>query len=166
MEQKIKAPTVDLDTLFGGLTPIRKGGGHQSKSLRLKDNQGREYVMRALRKNALQYLQAVAFKDQYVEDQLDGTFTQDLLLDVFTGSHPYAPFTIGALSDAVGIYHTNPVLYYVPKQNAIEPFNDEFGDELYMIEERTDDGHGDKASFGFSNKLLSTDDFLKKDKKG
>ena len=162
---KIKAQTVDLDTLFGGLTPIRKGGGHQSKSLRLKDKQGREYVMRALRKNALQYLQAVAFKDQYVEDQLDETITQDLLLDVFTGSHPYAPFTIGTLSDAVGIFHTNPMLYYVPKQNAIGPFNNEFGDELYMIEERTSDGHGDKASFGFSNKLLSTDDFLKKIKK-
>ena len=52
---KVNAPTVSLDTLFGGLTPVRKGGGHQSKSLRLKDNEGREYVMRALRKNALQY---------------------------------------------------------------------------------------------------------------
>jgi hypothetical protein len=158
---EVKAPTVDLDTLFGGLTVIRKGGGHQSKSLRFKDKQGREYVMRALRKNAVQYLQAVAFKDQYVTGQFTNTYTEDLLLDVFAGSHPYAPFTIGKLSDAVGIYHTNPVLYYVPKQNALGHFANEFGDELYMIEERTDSGHGDKASFGFSNKLISTDDVLK-----
>jgi len=34
---KIAAPTVLLDTLFGGLTPVRKGGGHQSRSLRLED---------------------------------------------------------------------------------------------------------------------------------
>ncbi len=159
---KINAPTVNLDTLFGGLIPIRKGGGHQSKSLRLKDKEGKEYVMRALRKNAVQYLQAVAFKDQYIEGQFNDTYTEDLLLDVFTGSHPYAPFTIATLANAVGVYHTNPVLYYVPKQNAIGEFNDEFGDELYMIEERTSDGHGDKASFGFSNKILSTDDLLKK----
>nr|WP_308990965.1 metallophosphoesterase [Mariniflexile sp. KMM 9835] len=159
---EIKAPTVNLDTLFGGLTPIRKGGGHQSKSLRLKDKQGREYVMRALRKNAIQYLQAVAFKDQYIEGQFEDTYTEGLLQDIFTGSHPYAPFVVGPLADAVGIYHTNPVLYYVPKQNAIGQFNDEFGDELYMIEERTDDGHGDKASFGFSNTMISTDDLLKK----
>jgi hypothetical protein len=118
--------------------------------------------MRAIRKNAIQYLQAVAFKDQYIEGQFDDTYTQDLLLDVFTGSHPYAPFTIGTLSDAVGIYHTNPVLYYVPKQNALGHFTSEFGDELYMIEERTDSGHGDKVSFGFSNKMISTDDVLKK----
>ncbi|WP_422090244.1 metallophosphoesterase [Tenacibaculum ovolyticum] len=158
---KVTAPTVNLDTLFGGLRPVRKGGGNQSKSLRLRDKNGSEYVMRALRKNAVQYLQAVAFKDQYLNGQLDETYTEGLLLDAFTGSHPYAPFTIGALSDAVGIYHTNPVLYYVPKQNALGSFNSGFGDELYMIEERAASGHGDKASFGFSNKVISTDDLLK-----
>ena len=67
---EVNAPTVNLDTLFGGLKPIRKGGGHQSKSLRLEDKKGSEYVMRALRKNAVQYLQAVAFKDQYIFDNV------------------------------------------------------------------------------------------------
>ncbi|UAM97309.1 metallophosphoesterase [Polaribacter litorisediminis] len=157
---EVHAPTVNLDTLFGGLKPVRKGGGHQSKSLRLKDKKGREYVMRALRKNAVQYLQAVAFKDQYIEGQFDDTTTENLLSDVFTGSHPYAPFTIGKLSDAIGLYHTNPVLYYIPKQNSLRQFNDEFGDELYMIEERAASGHGDKASFGFSDTVISTDDLL------
>ncbi|SDR66687.1 Calcineurin-like phosphoesterase [Polaribacter sp. KT25b] len=157
---EVIAPTIDLDTLFGGLKPIRKGGGHQSKSLRLKDKKGREYVMRALRKNAVQYLQAVAFKDQYIEGQFDDTATENLLSDVFTGSHPYAPFTIGKLSDAIDLYHTNPVLYYVPKQPSLGQFNDDFGNELYMIEERTDSGHGDKASFGFSDTLVSTDELL------
>ena len=157
---EIKAPIVSLDTLFGGLKPMRKGGGHQSKSLRLKDKKGRQYVMRALRKNAVQYLQAVAFKDQYIEGQFDDTATENLLSDVFTGSHPYAPFAIGKLSDAIDLYHTNPTLYYIPKQNALRHFNDEFGDELYMIEERASSGHGDKASFGFSDTLISTDDML------
>ena len=156
----VKVPTVNLDTLFGGLTPIRKGGGHQSKSLRLEDEEGREYVMRALRKDAVQYLQAVAFKDQYIEGQFNDTYTEGLLLDVFTGAHPYAPFTIGTLASAVGVYHTNPVLYYIPKQNVLGQFNDEFGDELYMIEERAADGHGNNPSFGFSNEIISTNDML------
>ena len=158
---EVTAATVNLDTLFGGLKPVRKGGGHQSKSLRLKDSEGREYVMRALRKNAVQYLQAVAFKDQYIEGQFDDTYTEGLLQDIFTGSHPFAPFVIGILSDAVGVYHTNPVLYYIPKQNALGKYNSEFGNELYMIEERAASGHGNLESFGFSNKLISTDDLLK-----
>lgn len=159
---EVTAPTVDLDTIFGGLTVVRKGGGHQSKSLRMVNKEGKEYVMRALKKSAEIYLQAMAFKDQYVVGDFEGTYTEGLLLDFYTGSHPYAPFTIGKLSDAVGIYHTNPTLYYVPKQNAIKDFDDEFGDELYMIEERTDSGHGDQKSFGNSNTLISTDDLLKK----
>lgn len=158
---EVTVPTVNLDTLFGGLTPVRKGGGHQSSSVRLLDKDGREYVMRAIRKNALQYLQAVAFKDQYIEGKFKNTFVEALLLDVFTGAHPYAPFAIPTLSEAAGIFHTKPVLYYVPKQNALENFNEEFGNALYMIEERAGDGHGEKANFGFSDELISTDDLLK-----
>lgn len=159
---EVTAPTIDLDTIFGGLKVVRKGGGHQSKSLRMVNPEGKEYVMRALKKSAEIYLQAMVFKDQYVVGDFEDTSTEGLLEDFYTGSHPYAPFTIGKLSDAVGIYHTNPTLYYVPKQNAIGDYNDEFGDELYMIEERTDSGHGDQTSFGNANKLISTDDLLKK----
>jgi len=159
---KVNAPTVDLDTLFGGLSVVRKGGGNQSKSLRLKDKNGTQYVMRALRKQATQYLQATIFRDQYIEGQFEDTAVEDLILDVFAGAHPYAPFVVGPLSDAVGVYHTNPVLYFIPKQNALGSYNTEFGDELYMIEEHTSEGHGDKASFGFQDKLLSTDEMRKK----
>jgi len=157
---EVAAPTVDLDTLFGGLKPVRKGGGNQSKSLRLRHDSGREYVMRALRKRADLYLQAMVFQEQYLTDDLEGTFTVELLEDFYTGAHPYAPFTIGTLSDAVGLFHTNPVLYYIPKQNALGEFNEEFGDELYMIEEHAGDGHGNQKSFGYSDELKSTDDML------
>ncbi|WP_111708636.1 metallophosphoesterase [Lutibacter citreus] len=158
---KISAKTVNLDTLMGGLTPTRKGGGNQSRSIRLEDKNGKEYVMRALRKSATQYMQAVAFKNQYIEGQFDDTYAESLLLDIYTAAHPYAPFTIGTLADAIDIYHTNPKLYYIPKQNALKQFNNEFGNELYMIEERTTKGHSDLASFGYSKDLISTDDLLK-----
>ena len=157
---EVQVPTVNLDSLMGGLEPVKKGGGHQSKSLRLRAKDGREYVMRALRKSAELYLQSMAFQEQYVLEDLKETYTQELLQDFYTGSHPYGPFTTGKLSDAVGLYHTNPVLYYVPKQPALKEYNDSFGDELYMIEEHAGDGHGDLASFGFSNELKSTDSML------
>ncbi len=159
---KVNVPTVSLDTLFGGLTPYRKGGGHQSKSLQLMNKQGKRYVMRAIRKSATVYLQAMAFKDQYIEGQFDDTATESLVQDFYTGSHPYAPFVTGKLSDAINLYHTNPVLYYVPKQKTLADFNVDFGDELYMIEEHVSDGHGNLKSFGYANKIESTDDLMKK----
>ncbi len=158
---KIKAKTLDLDTLYGGLVPIRKGGGHQSKSLRLQHKDGRQFVMRALRKSAEQYLQAMAFQDQFIAGKLEDTAVEDILEYFYTGSHPYAPFTIAELSDAVAIYHTNPKLFYIPKQKALKGFVDDFGDELYMIEEHVSEGH-DMAGFGYAKKIESTDDLIRK----
>lgn len=149
---QIKAPTVRLDTLFGGLTVVRKGGGNQSNSLRLADKQGREYVMRDLRKSAERYLQAIAFQEQYIIGEFQDTYTQELLLDLYTGAHPYAPFTIGKLSEALGMFHTNPKLYYVPKQSVLGDYNKDFGNSLYMIEEHVSDDHDNLKSFGYTKK--------------
>lgn len=154
---KIKAKTVDLDTLMGGLTPVRKGGGHQSKTLRMIDKDGREFNMRALEKNAVQFLQSVAFKDNYVVDDLGNTLPQRILKDFYTASHPYAGFVVGDLSDAVGVYHTNPQLYYIPKQKALGKYNEEYGDELYMIEERPMEAFKKLKSFGTPDDIDSTD---------
>jgi hypothetical protein len=44
----------------------------------------------------------------------------------------------------------------------LQGYNDDYGDELYMIEERATKGHGNQKSFGNSNELISTDDVLKK----
>src|SRR5690606_27169751 len=36
-------------------------------------------------------------------------------------------------------FHTNPKLFFIPKHKALGNYNDVFGDELYMIEERPED---------------------------
>ncbi|MBF8150593.1 metallophosphatase [Winogradskyella sp. F6397] len=156
----VNAPVAFIDTLKGGLTPIRRGGGHQSKSLRLEDKDGKHYVMRALRKSAIKFLQSTAFQDKYVEEDLEGSFADSFLLDFYTTAHPYTPTTIGTLADAVDIFHTNPELYYIPKHSSLGEFNDEYGDELYIIEERVESGHSDLESFGKPKTILSTSDVL------
>jgi len=157
----IQAKTATLDTLKGGLKPVREGGGHQSVSLRVVDSQKREYVMRALKKSATQFLQTVAFKDQYVVNDFQDTYAEDFLLDFYTTSHPYTPFAIGNMAGKLGLSHTNPVLYYIPKHNALKEFNSNFGDALYMIEERPADNHLDAKSFGKPTDIISTEDMMK-----
>jgi predicted phosphodiesterase len=156
----VTAKTVDLDTLFGGLTPVRKGGGNQSKTLRLKTKAGKQYVMRAMKKNGSQFIQSAFFEDQYVEGKFKNTATETLVMDVFTGSYPYAPFIIPNLSDAIGVYHLNPKLYYIPKQKALGAFNDEFGDELYLFEEQASDGNVELNDQNFAGKIISTADLI------
>ncbi len=158
---EINAKVAILDTLYGGLKPSRMGGGHQTKTLRLVDKEGREFNMRAVKKSAVQFLQTVVLKDKILSNEdLSSTLPEDILLDFYTTAHPYAAYTIPTLSKAIGVYHTNPKLYYVPKQKALGKYNDNYGDELYMIEERPSDEHKNVANFGYTEKIESTDDFF------
>ncbi len=157
---EVKAQTVALDTLYGGLKPVRKGGGNQSISLRLRASDGREFVMRAVEKSATQYIQALLFKDNFMKGQFDNTASEKLIKDVFTGSHPYAPLVVATLSDAAGVYHLNPQLFYIPKQQALGKFNDEFGDDLYLFEEHASEGHTELAGGDFTGDIISTLDVM------
>ncbi|SHJ10479.1 metallophosphoesterase [Aquimarina spongiae] len=165
---KIEARVAILDTLYGGLEVVRKGGGHQTRSLRLKAKDGREYNMRALKKSGVKFLQSTIFKDNYVEESLENTVSEDILKDFYTASHPYIFTVIPMLSDAVGVFHTNPKIYYVPKQKALGKFNIDHGDELYMIVERPEENHKNLSSFGKPDDIESTSDVyerLRRDEK-
>lgn len=159
---KINAKVAILDSLKGGLRVDRAGGGHQTRSLRLVDKDGREYNLRALKKSAVQFLQTVVFKENDVATGFEDTATEDLLFDFYTAAHPYAALTVGKLSDAVGIYHTNPEIYYVPKQRALGDYNNEYGDELYMLVERPEENHSDLESFGKPYDIESTADVFER----
>ena len=155
-------PVVTLDKFRGGFTIDRKGGGHQSRALRLLDKDGKNFALRGVKKSAVRFLQSVVFTETYVEQDFKDTATEDVLFDFYTSSHPYATFAIGGLASAIGVNHTNPELVYVPKHKSLGDYNKEFGDELYVIEERPDDGFTDVSSFGNPDAIESTDDVIKK----
>ena len=159
---KITAKVATLDTLYGGLEIVRAGGGHQTRSLRLKTKDGRELNMRALRKSATQYLQTVLFKDTYIQDEFERTAVEGLILDFYTAAHPYAFKVVPDLSDAAQIYHTNPRIFYIPKHKYLGKYNKDYGDELYMIEERPEENYTDERNFGYADDIESTHDIIEK----
>ena len=158
---EVTAKTVLIDTLYGGLHVVRAGGGHQTRSLRLEDKDGRTYNMRGMKKSAVQFLQNVIIKDKIIEDDFKNTIPEDLILDFYTSAHPYGAFAIPKLSEAAGILHTNPQLFYVPKQKALGKFNEDYGNELYMIVERPDKKF-EGPTFDYPDDVESTDDLMEK----
>ncbi|TBW26632.1 metallophosphoesterase [Gramella sp. KN1008] len=135
----VTLPVADLDTLYGGLKVVREAGGHQTVSLRVEDSLGRVYNIRRVRKDALRFLQNVAFKNQPVEDKLENTVAEDLMADFYTAAHPYGFLAIPKLSQAANVYHTNPKIFYMPKQEALGKYNSVHGDDIYMIVERPEE---------------------------
>ncbi|MDR2236642.1 MAG: metallophosphoesterase [Chryseobacterium sp.] len=157
----IEAPTADLASLNGGFTPFREGGGNQSNSLRLKAADGQEFVMRGVKKSAVRFLNNMAFKKSTFGNELNNTFPEKFLLDFYTTNHPFTPFSVGNMADKVGIFHSNPKLYYIPKQYTLGEYNKSYGDEMYMIEERFSSDPKTLASLDNAKDIVSTDDVLK-----
>ncbi len=157
----IKIPVATLDTLMGGFTIDRRGGGQVTRSLRLIDKDGKRYSLRAMRKSVTQFLQKGVFVDTYLENGFDDTFTEELLADFYTSSYPYAFLVVGGLADAIDVYHANSKVYYIPKHPALGMYNRDFGDEMYFLEERPGKEHKNVASFGKPDDIEGTDDLLK-----
>ena len=126
----IRVPVLDLGTEKGGLTPLKRGGGKQTKSLRLEDKNGRQYTLRSIQKYVT---------DEALPPELRGTFAKDLVADGVSASYPYAALSVTRLSEAAGIPHGNPKIVYIPDDPRLGEYQKEFANSLSLLEERLPD---------------------------
>ncbi|MES2573499.1 MAG: metallophosphoesterase [Bacteroidota bacterium] len=157
----ITVKTVSIDTLFGGIKSIKEGDDYQSKSLQITNKNGKEYKMRAVKKSTTRFLQSVVFKDQFILNQFDNTYAEGFLFDFYTTSHPFTSLAVGNLAENIGVAHTNPVLYYIPKQPLLRDLNYDFGDEVYFVEENLSTSQKNAKDLGKPIAILTTDEVMK-----
>ncbi|SFB09991.1 BamA/TamA family outer membrane protein [Algoriphagus aquimarinus] len=139
---------IDLTKAKSGLTIIKKGGGMQTRSLRLADQDGKEYVMRSINK----------YPENALSAPLRQTIAKEIIQDQISSSHPYGALAVARLAEEVGIVHTNPKIVYLPDDPLLGIYRKDFGDELYLFEEREIAGKDDPDDIEF----FSTDKMLKK----
>jgi hypothetical protein len=116
----------DLDTMAGGLTPLKRGGGHETKTLRMLGKNGKEYVLRTIDKSL----------DVLIPDESKDSYISDLVNDQVSTAHPYGPLVVADLANHVGILHTNPVIGFVPDNPRLDSFRNDFAGKLCLFEER------------------------------
>lgn len=148
----VKVKMMMLDTAGNKLKPYGVGGGRQTISIRMKDANDREYVLRSLDKSF----------GKAMPEIMQGTFLEDILDDQVTIAHPYAAITIPDMAEAAGILHTNPIIRYVPHQPALDTFNTQYGNMLYLLEQRPDGNWATTPNFGNSEKIISTGKLMEK----
>ncbi|RYE13176.1 MAG: hypothetical protein EOP51_30225, partial [Sphingobacteriales bacterium] len=95
-----KLPVIRLSTIHGGLKPLQLGGGFQSKSLRLVDKDGKEWVLRSVQKSP----------EKILPGELQETFAKDWVQDAMSAQHPYSALVVPPLAEAAGIPHANPII--------------------------------------------------------
>ncbi|MBC6996216.1 metallophosphoesterase [Neolewinella lacunae] len=145
-------PVLDLSAYQGGVTPVKKGGGYQTNSIRLEAPDGRQYTMRSIIKDASRTI-------AYPLSQ--STLIQNVYADAFNSAHPLAAQAVPPLARAAGVYHTNPRIFYIPQQRALGNYNEDFGNALYLVEERPDGkGWKDHPNLGNPDEIISTHDVI------
>jgi len=159
-KQEIALKTVGLDTLYGGLKPIGLDNEGTTKSLLLKDKNGKEFVMTPLEKDASSFFKSLAYKNEKQKNQADNALSEDFLRDYFTTIHPFTPLVISGLSKAIGVSSTQPKLFYIPNQNSLGNYNENFGGNLYYISEKINSSQKNLSTFGKPSSIIDTDEML------
>lgn len=133
----IEVDVLDLSTYAGGLTPLRRGGGRQTRSLRFLGADGREHSFRSVDKDPSAVIDSI----------LRGTVVDDLVQDGISAAHPFGALVAAPLLAAAGVLHVDPVLRVMPDDPALGEFRAEFAGMLGLIEERPDENEGDRTAF-------------------
>ncbi|GAB5410588.1 MAG: metallophosphoesterase [Balneolaceae bacterium] len=144
-------PVFDVTEIRGGLELVRMGGKGQSNTLHLEDKDGNEFVLRSVDKQA----------GKVWDENLKKTIALDLAQDQFSILNPYAAIVIPTLANAVGVYHTNPKIYYVPNDPKLGLYADQIGGQLALFEEKPDGDMRDVASVGNSKEVVAYRDMIR-----
>jgi hypothetical protein len=148
----VNLPVIYLDTLRGGLISYKVGGSNQSKSLQLKTLGGKEYALRSVDKSLAKVIPPIFHK----------TFVADLVNDEVSMSNPYGALAVPVMADAIGINHTLPKYYYLPRQKALDTLNDKYAGKVYLLEQRPKGNWSNADNLGNFKDFADADEMLEK----
>jgi hypothetical protein len=146
----ISVPVLDLRTFAGGLKPVSKGGGQQTKSLLLAARDGREFFFRSIDKDPSALL----------PPELRTTVAGDVVRDQTSSALPTAPLVVGPLLDAARIPHGTSRLYILPDDPLLGEFQPAFAGLIGFLEERVGGSRSVPAHWGGATEIISTDSLL------
>ena len=147
-----KVEVLNLQTFAGGLTPVRQGGGQQTKSLRLRSPDGRQFNFRSVDKDPSAVL----------PPDLRGSFADEIVQDQISSSHPTGPLASDLLLTAAGVPHASPMLYVMPDDPALGEFRATFANMLGLLEEHVEEGATRTRGVERATKIIDMDKLLER----
>lgn len=131
----VKLPVFRISQLEGGLQPLKRGGGMQSKSLRLADKDGREWVLRSVEKSP----------DALLPDNLRQTFARNWVDDATSAQHPFGALVVPPVANALKVPHSTPKIGVVAPDTTLGIHSRVFANMVALFEEREPLGDSDNS---------------------
>jgi hypothetical protein len=125
-----KLPVIHLSSFRGGLVVVKEGGGNQTRSLRLRDKNRVEWVLRSVEK----------FPDAILPEPLKQTFVDDIVTDAMSAQHPYSALVVPPIANAVGVPHAHPIIGIVAPDSVLGLYAKTFAGTICLLEEREPTG--------------------------
>src|SRR5258706_10772195 len=142
---------LDLRTFAGGLTPVRRVGGRETKGLALRGADGRDYTFRGIDKDPTSVL----------PEELRDTWARSLVQDQIAANQPASFFIVDELMRAATIPTTDQRLVVMPDDPALGEFRKDFAGLVGQFYEFPGARSARNPGFKEAVEILNHDEFYK-----
>lgn len=126
----IRVRMISFATEKGGLKVVKRGGGKQTRSLRVADPTGKEYNIRSIQKFVT---------SETLPGDLQSEAAEDLVADGISASYPYAQLSVATLAQAANIPYLNAEVVYIGDDPGLGEYRKDFSHLVAYLEERVPD---------------------------
>lgn len=148
----VTVPVLKLSDSISHLKCYKKGGGQQSITIDLLDQDSKMWTLRSIDKD----------QSKALHPWLRYTILRPVVRDEVAAMNPYGAFVVDDLSEAAGIPHTNPRLVFVPYlENLREDCRMRMAGRMALLEEELDEpGWENDPALLNAEKILDTEDMF------
>jgi hypothetical protein len=143
----VSAEVLDLTNEAGGLRPVRRVGGQQTRALALESRDGRSFTFRALVKDASHLL-------DFFDPQMQQSVVVKLLDDLMSAQHPASELVASGILDAAGIPSQHWRLVVLPDDPILAEFRGEFAGAVGMFGEYPQPAKGSQSGFMGASEIV------------
>jgi hypothetical protein len=148
----VSVEVLNLQTFAGGLKPLFRVGGQETKGLAMKGKDGRDYTFRAIDKDPTEIL----------PEELRDTWARTVVQDQMAAQHPASPFIVDELMAAAGILRTEQRLMVMPDDPALGEFRKAFAGLVGQVYEFPGAVSATNPGFQGATEVLKHEAFYKR----
>src|SRR2546428_4604419 len=143
---------LDLHTFAGGLTPLMRVGGEETKGLAMRGADGRDYTFRGIDKDPTSVL----------PEELRDTWARSLVQEQIAANHPASFLIVNELMRAADIPTTDQRLVVMPDDPSLGEFRKDFGGLVGQLYEFAGARSARNPGFRGAVEILNHDEFYKR----
>ena len=152
----IQVKVFDYKGVAGGFKPVEFGGGQQTISIKLEDNDGKSWALRSVNKDQKSVLSPF----------LQATFLRFMVRDQLASASPYGQLVVPVFATRLGLFHATPRLYLVPYDETFKEYNERMAGRMAFLEEDIGGSWKGTETFGGADDIIDSDELTELLKKG